>query len=245
MAFNRDQAEWYNRALNCSDYPAKVMEALDPLLPECRTALDVGAGCGALAIPLAKKLERVSALDPSKPMMDILRRKAEALSMENIEFFEGRWGEVEVEGHDLLLCANVPGVAYDPRRLAGPITAKADKFVALVQGAGNNRDKFYFKEIFPLLYDEQYTMRPDYIKVYKGLHELGICANVRIIEYNLDQPFEDMDEAVAFMRSYLPPFPSEKEKTLRSFLDDKLESADGKLWARMPKKSAVIWWAAK
>ena len=35
------------------------------LLVECRTALDVGAGFGALALPLARRLLRVTAIEPA------------------------------------------------------------------------------------------------------------------------------------------------------------------------------------
>ncbi|MEK7829193.1 MAG: hypothetical protein AAB256_05340, partial [Deltaproteobacteria bacterium] len=36
-------------------------------------------------------------------------------------------------------------------------------------------------------------------KTYTNLHNLGIFANVEIIKYNFDQPFDNMKEAVAFM----------------------------------------------
>lgn len=244
MAWDRDKAEWYNVAVKHSDYGARVMEALEPLLSECSTALDVGAGCGALALPLALKLERVCALEPSPAMLEILRREAKALSLNNLEYIQGRWGEVEVGRYDLVLCANVPGITDEPHNVAGPMSAAAGKYVVLVQGAGRERDKFYFKELCPLLLDEEYPARPDYIRVYAGLHELGICANVRIIKYRMDQPFHDMNEALAFWKSYLPPFPSEKDELLRSFLRARLELCEGKLWARMAKRSAVIWWSS-
>ncbi len=242
MAWDRDKAEWYNLAVKHSDYPARVMEALEPFLPGCRTALDVGAGCGALTIPLARRLKSVCALEPSSAMLEALRRESEALSLSNIKYVQARWGEVQLGRYDLVLCANVPGITDDPLNVTGPMSSAAYKFVALIQGAGRERDKFYFKELYPLLRGEEYPSRLDYIQIYTGLHELGVCANVQIIDYNLDQPFEDMDEAVAFWKSYLPPFPSEKEEALRVFLQGRLEESEDKLWARMPKKSAVIWW---
>lgn len=244
MVWDRDKAEWYNRALKSSDYPAKVMKVLEPLLSNCRTALDVGAGCGALAIPLASRLERVDALEPSSAMLDVLRREVQTLAINNIRCLQGKWGQVEVGGHDVVLCANVPGITDDPNSFVRPMTAVAEKYVVLLQGAGRERDKFYFKELYPLLCDEDFPARPDYIQLYVGLHELGICANVQIIEYNLDQPFNDLDEAVAFWKSYLPPFPPQRDQTLRRYLEGKLERAEGNFWARMPKKSAIIWWAS-
>ena len=54
---------WYERALARGDYAATVLGALAPVLAECETALDVGAGCGALALPLAERLRRVTAVE--------------------------------------------------------------------------------------------------------------------------------------------------------------------------------------
>ncbi|MBI2544240.1 MAG: hypothetical protein HYW16_03325 [Candidatus Rokubacteria bacterium] len=59
---------WYRRALRRSDFAPKVLGAIAPLVEECETALDVGAGCGALAIPLARRLRRVTALEPAPAM---------------------------------------------------------------------------------------------------------------------------------------------------------------------------------
>jgi hypothetical protein len=56
---------WYARALGRSDYAAGVLEVLGGRLAGCRDALDVGAGCGALAVPLAQRLDAVTALEPA------------------------------------------------------------------------------------------------------------------------------------------------------------------------------------
>ncbi|MDO8478751.1 MAG: hypothetical protein Q7W02_21640, partial [Candidatus Rokubacteria bacterium] len=67
---------WYERANERSDYAARVLGALGPALVGCRDALDVGAGFGALALPLAQRLEAVTALEPSAAMAGALRAGA-------------------------------------------------------------------------------------------------------------------------------------------------------------------------
>jgi tRNA1(Val) A37 N6-methylase TrmN6 len=44
-----------------------VLAAAAPVLSECRSALDVGAGFGALALPLARRIAHVTALEPAPP----------------------------------------------------------------------------------------------------------------------------------------------------------------------------------
>ena len=58
---------WYRRAAERGDYAARVIDAIGPALDSCHTALDVGAGCGALAIPLARRLQQLTALEPRPP----------------------------------------------------------------------------------------------------------------------------------------------------------------------------------
>ena len=60
----------FSQAIQQSDFPAKAIKALEPALADCRSVLDIGAGVGALTVPLAKRVERVTALEPSPAMAD-------------------------------------------------------------------------------------------------------------------------------------------------------------------------------
>jgi SAM-dependent methyltransferase len=48
-------------------------------LPRGRPIVDFGAGCGRLAIPLAAEGYRVTAVEPSRPMLDVLRARRRAM----------------------------------------------------------------------------------------------------------------------------------------------------------------------
>ncbi|HEX6447028.1 MAG TPA: class I SAM-dependent methyltransferase [Streptosporangiales bacterium] len=57
-------------------YPAEVFDILESLVVDRpRTALDLGAGEGALARPLAERLDRVDAVDASAAMVEAGRRR--------------------------------------------------------------------------------------------------------------------------------------------------------------------------
>ncbi len=49
------------------------------------TAIDLGCGSGQLALPLAKRFEKVIAVDISPKMIEILENKAKALGLSNVE----------------------------------------------------------------------------------------------------------------------------------------------------------------
>jgi CTP:molybdopterin cytidylyltransferase MocA/SAM-dependent methyltransferase len=67
---------------------------LDALLALARpedTWLDIGAGAGRFALPLARRVREVIALDPSTGMLDALRIGMERHGIANILVVEGRW----------------------------------------------------------------------------------------------------------------------------------------------------------
>ena len=73
--WGRRKARWYSEGLLYSDYADKVCGVILPIVRGCSSLLDVGAGCGAVCIPLARAFDRVIALDASDPMLDELRKR--------------------------------------------------------------------------------------------------------------------------------------------------------------------------
>ena len=87
---------WYRRAVARSDYAATVLGAVGGVLADCASALDVGAGCGALTLPLAGRVRHVTALEPAPAMAKALHKEAATRGLANVEVVEAAWGEVPV-----------------------------------------------------------------------------------------------------------------------------------------------------
>lgn len=68
-----------------------VLEALLALARPTDTWLDVGAGAGRYALPLARRVREVVAIDPSTSMLQALRAGATEHGIENVRTVEGRW----------------------------------------------------------------------------------------------------------------------------------------------------------
>jgi precorrin-6B methylase 2 len=236
-----DRARLFNHAVQRSDFPALIVQALEPVLPACRTALDVGAGVGALTLPLARRLEAVTALEPAPAMRAELTANVERAGLHNVTCVPAGWGEAELPPHDLVLVANVAPIFDALPAFLEKVDAGARVAVAIVQNVGSGAEKFYLGELYPRLLGRPYTGRSDYRQTVAFLHGLGIHLNVRILEYDFDQPFADFAEALAFWQDRLR-LPPGTEAGLAEFLRGKLRPADSGLIAPMRRRSAVLWW---
>lgn len=238
-----EQVRWYVAALRLSDFPRMVMAALEPLLAGCRSALDVGAGCGALTVPLARRLERVTALEPAPAMVAALRERLARARLRNVRILPQPWDEAAVSRHDLLVAANVPLPWDRAGELVAGMERAAARRIVLVHRVDTGRDKFYFDELYPLLFNQPYPKKRDYLGVLTALHGLGIHAEVRVIEYGFDQPFADLAEALQFWKHYLGlRLDPSRDARLRTFLGKRLRPWRGGWRAPIRKQSALLSW---
>jgi SAM-dependent methyltransferase len=236
------RARLFNQAVQISSFPAQAIRALDPLLIGCRSVLDVGAGVGALAVPLAKSVEAVTALEPSPAMMEELRANLTRNHLTNVTCIQAAWGAADLAPHDLILVANVAPIFADLLDFLTAAEPLASRAVALVQNVGPGTEKFYLGELYPLLLGREYSPRDDYLKTIALLHSLGIYANVQIIAYHFDQPFEDLEEAADFWKEQMRLTDPEQAQRLLAFLRTRLQRVGTRLVAPMRRQSAVISW---
>jgi SAM-dependent methyltransferase len=236
------RVEWYRRANARSDYAARVLAVVDDLIAHSASVLDVGAGFGALAIPLAGRGLRVTAVEPARAMAAALRDDARALALPNVTVVEAAWSAVEVAPHDVVLCAHVGSLlAHDaPFLRAG--SALARQGVVLVRDAPGGDDKFFFRELYPRLRGERYERDNDFDAMLGALRRLGVHPAVTTIDYDSDQPFASLEEACDFWMDYMHLEGDAPRAFLRAFLRERLRR-DGAGWiARFRKRAAVVRW---
>jgi SAM-dependent methyltransferase len=233
---------WYQKALARSDYAEAVLGAVDSLIGECEDALDIGAGCGALAIPLARRMTRVTAVEPAPAMAQALRREALRRGLKNLTILDAAWGEISLHPHDLVLCAHVGGLLDGDSPFLAQVSALARRAVVLVRDAGADQDKFFFKELYPVLLGRPYGSCCDFAETVTALERQGIRPSVTFVDYRSDQPFDDLEEVCDFWMEYLGVVGEDVRGFLREFLSARLRR-NGSGWvAPYPKRAAAIWW---
>src|SRR5262244_1977622 len=196
--WNARTVAWCERANGESDYAARVLAAAADVLPGCPMALDVGAGFGALTLPLAERPARVTALEPAPAMARALRRAARARGVGNVAVVQAPWAGCEVDPHDLVVCAHVAPLLQPESGLLAVARHLARCAVVLVHDAPGGDDKFFFSELYPRLLGRPYGHGPRGDDMLDALRALGVAATVDEIAVRSDQPFESLDEACDF-----------------------------------------------
>lgn len=84
-----------------------LLDSLLQTISPGQTLIDVGAGGGRLALPLALHCEHVTAVEPSPSMAEVLETAARDHSISNISVVRARWEDAVVEPADLALSVHV------------------------------------------------------------------------------------------------------------------------------------------
>lgn len=233
---------WYERANARSDYAATVLAAAAPVLAGAASALDVGAGFGALALPLASRVARVTALEPAPAMRRALHRAIRGRGLRNVRVVPAAWGERALAPHDVVLCAHVGPLLTRGSSFLAALPALARRGFVLVHDVPGGDDKFFFSELYPRLLGRAYGSSRGPDELLATLADLGLVPTLRTVEYRSDQPFRSLADAGAFWMTHLGLADALARRFLHEFLAPRLRR-DGRGWlAPCRKRAAVITW---
>ncbi|RJS85551.1 class I SAM-dependent methyltransferase [Methanophagales archaeon] len=233
------RAKQFNESMMQNRERAEKQMAKIVLNPEY-TVLDVGAGTGRLAIPVAKQVKSVTAIDPSRGMLACLQENMEKEEVENITCINKRWEDIElgadIEPHDVVIASHSLAM-LDIQDALAKIDAAAKRCVYLYTFAGRWMDGGLWEKI----HGETRPSWSDYIYLCNILHDMKIYANVDVWDSEFEQRYGSLDEAVTKLKE-MYDMPSEKERILREHLSKILVEDDGTLCLKRKSKSAMIWW---
>ena len=219
-----------------------MLGAVSAELEGCRSALDVGAGFGALTLPLGRRLRHVTALEPSPAMAAALGRAVARAGIGNVTLVRARWGETPLPVHDVVVCAHVGPLLDEESPFFREAAAVAARAVIVVQDVGGGEEKFFFDELYPALLGRPYERRRDPDAPLRALAAIGVAPRVMTLEYRSDQPFATLDEACDFWMTYLRLDSAAARAFLRDFLVARLTRDAGGWRARFRKRVRVISW---
>lgn len=211
-------------------------------LTQKHTVLEIGAGNGRITIPLAQKVQHVTAVEPSPRMLAFLKSNAERAQVNNITYLNKPWETVtsgDVSPHDFVI-ASFSFFMVDLASALLKMHAFANEGVYLFLSASNWMED----EIQKIIYGDNASLSvfADHIYVYNILNEVGITPNVEVWTYTSEQRYTCLDEAASrFIELY--SIPATKKDQVKEYLRKLLMSdEEGGLWLKQKKKVAMVWW---
>jgi SAM-dependent methyltransferase len=240
---------WDRRAPSFADHVNECDndDYIDPFLallnPDPQwNVLDVGCGPGTLAFPLARKVRQVTALDFSSAMLGYLKERKQSEGVANIDerlvSWEDDWSAAGLQPHDAAI-ASRSLATDDPRATLEKLMAFAKKRICIsfMVGSGPSDPRIIEAVGRPP------KTTPDYIYIYNLLYQMGVYANVQMLEKRA-RNFADADDAFDSVCWMLDQMTPSEEETLRRFISAHLVR-DGQRWQFDYKRSvrwAALWW---
>ena len=209
------------------------------------TALDVGAGAGRYALPLATLAHEVIAVEPSPAMRRHLTERLTATNAQNVSVVGAAWpaADSNIATADVTICAHVVYGVREIARFLRALDAHTRRLCLLAIRVDQHPGMV---ELSQALFGEERVRQPALLDLYGALLELGIAADVQIIHASSGFRFADHDEATAHFRDRLRiPHDSPTEAQLRELLAAHLiREPDGRWrWPTPAPRNAIVSWA--
>jgi SAM-dependent methyltransferase len=256
---NRDQVDAFREA-SPSDFYAPVaslfradpqrqdeaaLEILRGLVQPEDVVLDIGAGGGRYALPLALQSREVVAIDPSEGMLRVLHESANEHAIRTVRVVAGRWPAVadQVEQGDVALIAHV---GYDVERI-GPFIDAMERAarrlcvaVLLSQPPPTEADR-----LWPDVHGVERATLPSLPEFLTVLLARGRLFDVRLVDRS-PQTYESREAVLAWLRQQLWLTPDgPKDRKLQALLDVRLTDRHGRYalsWD--PVSVGIVTWRA-
>jgi SAM-dependent methyltransferase len=202
------------------------------------TVLEIGAGNGRWTIPLAGKAGAVTAIEPDSEMLAVLRENI-AESGADIRIIEMPWEEVNVEPHDIVVCAHsmytTPEIAPFVRRMEAH--AKKTCYMAVRMPPVNGIIGELTHKIHGRLHDSVNA-----VVAFNALYYMGICANVLVEEGIYHWSNDSFEEAFLRAKRHLSLVSSDEyDGLIDETLRERLTYSEGRYTWPDGMRSALLW----
>jgi SAM-dependent methyltransferase len=173
----------------------EFFNVLEPHLSPRKTLIDVGAGAGRHALPLAERLEWVTAVEPSEGMRALIPPR------DNMTVVASTWEDAAVAAADLVICCHVLYGVDEPV----PFIAKMERsarervFIMLRDGALAHPASVIRRQMPGA---EEHRM-PRFSDLFMLLSQMGIAPEVTFFRYPSVQRYSTLDEALADCRAFI------------------------------------------
>jgi SAM-dependent methyltransferase len=245
----KENAERYDKNAK-SEYDDRVkttIAALD-ITPDSRV-LDIGAGPGTLAIPLAPFVGEITAVEPGTGMVAILKDHADRLGIRNITCVQKVWEDVDLS-HDLkvpydLVIASLSLTMYDIREALAKMDAASSGSVHLFWFVDMPFWERMYADLWEPLHGISYFPGPKADCLFGVLYQVGIYPDVTMLPMAKEYRFGSPDEAFAFFRKRFGAKTPEQERIVDGYISQKIRMQGDEVVISGDSTLAHIRWKQK
>jgi len=162
-SFRSTNDRWDDRA---------VVDALAPLVEAGDVFVDVGAGAGRFALPLAGRVGRVVAVEPSEAMRAALEADARASGIDNLDVHPVRWQDLPALCGDVAFSAHAIYTIAEIEPFLHWMTGVARRWSGVL--LFTEPPQSWLAELWPLVHGERRLAAPHLPQLLDVVDELGL-----------------------------------------------------------------------
>jgi len=242
----RENAERYD-STSRSEYDDRVKTTIAGLdITKNSRVLDIGAGPGTLAIPIAPLVNEVTAIEPGEGMVSILNEHAKKKKITNITSIQKRWEDVDISrdlcGQYDVVIASLSLTMEDIRQALQKMDAVSREYVYLFWFVDMPFWEKMYADLWNPLHGLEYHPGPKADCLFGVLYQLGIYANVEMLPLKKEYRFTTLDEMTAFFRRRFNVMTAEQERVMDDYLKPQIRTTGPEIFIFGDSTFAKIWW---
>lgn len=242
----KENAERY-AAQSAGEFEKRIRMTLGDLAVNPSTrVLDIGAGPGTLAIPLAPKVKEITAVEPGAGMVAALKGRAGKEGIRNIACVQKTWEEVDpardIAGPYDLVIASLSLTMHDILEAVQKMDAVSCGEVCLYWFVDLPFWERMYADLMLPLHGRPWYSGPKTDCLWNVLYQAGIYADVRMLPLDKEYRFSSREEMAAFFRIRFGVTTAEQEQVLASYLSGMVRSKESGVVISGASTFAKIWW---
>ncbi len=244
---NKQEASNYGRMLEGDDLQSVAPFREYMALTSPFSVLDIGAGTGRLAIPFSRMASRVTAVEPSEQMLEVLNEEIKRYKIRNIECIQKRWEDVEIPidlptQYDLVVASFSLGFP-DLQQAVLKMIAASSRYICLMWFAGEPSWDADYRTLSAALFgkSDHHTM-PKSDVIFNVLYQMDIYPNIKVFNFEMLHRFGSLDEAADYFSERFNAQSLTQRSALKDVLPQIMKEQNGQWILPYRASNMMFWW---
>jgi SAM-dependent methyltransferase len=208
--------------------------------------LDIGAGPGTLALPLAPLVKEITAVEPGKGMADLLYENMKTEGITNITCIEKRWEDLDLRNdlsgkYDIVL-SSLSLTMEDIRESLAKMDAASSRYVYIYWFTDPPFWEKMYIDLWPALHNETYYFGPKADCLFNVLYQMEIYPNIEMLPLDKVYRFSTMKEMEVFFQSRFAAKTKKQRQVLDAYLSPLIQTEGNEFVISGNSTLAKVWW---